>query len=187
MRAFDFIPNSYGPVYCLDRLEKPAEDFYEAQSRVDHFGGSLSYERVDVQDATDLDDVIASIASQHKRMDGLVAAAGIQYICPALDYPRDKISEMMEVNFNGVYRSAVSCARQMIEYKTPGSIVLIGSMSGLIANKGLRSSVYNCSKAAVIQMGRNLAMEWGRLEGGPIRVNVLCPGNILTPVSQSTK
>lgn len=90
---------------------------------------------------------------------------------------------MMNINFNGVMLSAVSCARQMIKYKTPGSMMLVGSMSGLIANKGFTSSVYNSSKAAVIQLGRNLAMEWGKIiDGKPIRVNVLCPGNIMTPV-----
>ena len=90
---------------------------------------------------------------------------------------------MMNINYGGVYLSAVSCARQMIKYKTPGAMCLIGSMSGLIANKGLITSVYNSSKAAVIQLGRSLAMEWGQIiDGKPIRVNVLCPGNIITPM-----
>lgn len=120
--------------------------------------------------------------------------------------------QMLAINFTGVYLSAVSCARQMIKYRTPGAMCLIGSMSGLIANKGFTSSVYNSSKAAVIQLGRSLAMEWGIIKefediedntvgasaaGGSdvlehlkgkkrgIRVNVLCPGNIMTPVSSS--
>ena len=93
----------------------------------------------------------------------------------------------MNINYGGVYLSAVSCARQMVKYKTPGSIILVGSMSGLIANKGLITSVYNSSKAAVIQLGRSLAMEWGKvIDGRAIRVNVLCPGNIMTPVSATT-
>ena len=91
----------------------------------------------------------------------------------------------------------------MIRHRTPGSLVLIGSMSAFIANKGFTSSVYNSSKAAVVQLARSLAMEWGRIvpvgegeegkgeegegEDGkkkmrPIRVNALCPGNILTPM-----
>lgn len=91
---------------------------------------------------------------------------------------------MMDINYKGVYLSAVSCARQMVKYGTPGSMCLVGSMSGLIANKGLTCSVYNSSKAAVIQLGRSLSMEWGKIiDGKPIRVNVLCPGNIMTPVS----
>ena len=109
---------------------------------------------------------------------------------------------MLAINYTGVYLSAVACAKQMIKYKTPGAMCLIGSMSGLIANKGFTSSVYNSSKAAVIQLGRSLAMEWGVIKDFEdvdddsvaanlpdvlvrkrgIRVNVLCPGNIMTPV-----
>jgi NAD(P)-dependent dehydrogenase (short-subunit alcohol dehydrogenase family) len=67
----------------------------------------------------------------------------------------------------------------MFNYQQKGSILLVASMSGLIANKGMTSPVYNSSKAAVIQLARNLAMEWGR---HGIRVNSLCPGHIVTPM-----
>lgn len=90
---------------------------------------------------------------------------------------------MMAINYGGVFLSAVACARPMVKYKTAGSMVLVGSMSGLNANKGLTASVYGSSKGAVIQLGRNLAMEWGKIiDGKAIRVNVLCPGNIMTPM-----
>ncbi|KAI7122761.1 hypothetical protein KC316_g16601 [Hortaea werneckii] len=93
---------------------------------------------------------------------------------------------MYNVNCGGVFLSARACAKQMIKYGIPGSIVLVGSMSGLNANKGFTSVHYNASKAGVIQMGRSLAMEWGQIVSGkPIRVNVLCPGNILTPMVQN--
>ncbi|AEO54486.1 hypothetical protein MYCTH_2297117 [Thermothelomyces thermophilus ATCC 42464] len=52
-------------------------------------------------------------------------------------------------------------------------------------NKGLLLPVYNSSKAAVIQLTRNLAMEWSpvREDGsGGIRVNCISPGHILTPM-----
>jgi NAD(P)-dependent dehydrogenase (short-subunit alcohol dehydrogenase family) len=39
---------------------------------------------------------------------------------------------------------------------------------------------YNASKAAVIQLARSLAAEWGRLSGPPIRVNSVIPGYIYT-------
>ena len=190
-------------MYCLDRLPKPTKEFYETTSNslANRYEGSLHYKQVDVQDALDLDVAMAEIAEKHSRMDGLIAAAGVQNVTPALDYPPDKITEvsmssvlirnihldvslqMMNINYGGVFLSAVSCARQMIRYNTPGSIVLVGSMSGLIANKGFTASVYNSSKAAVVQLGRSLAMEWGQIvDGRAIRVNVLCPGNIMTPV-----
>ncbi len=55
-----------------------------------------------------------------------------------------------------------------------GSLVLIASMSGQIANRGLTCTAYNTSKAAVHQMCRSLAQEWGPEYG--IRVNTLSPG-----------
>ncbi|KAK4897989.1 hypothetical protein LTR27_004373 [Elasticomyces elasticus] len=176
-----------GKVYCLDIQKEPTAPFYETQGRVaKEFGGTLNYRHVDVQNAELVDEVIASIAAEHSRLDGLVAAAGIQNVKPALEFTPSDIDRMMGVNFKGVFHSAVSCAKQMIKYKTPGAMVLIGSMSGLNANKGFNSSIYNASKAAVIQLGRNLAMEWAKvIDGKPIRVNVLCPGNIMTPMVEN--
>lgn len=92
---------------------------------------------------------------------------------------------MLDVNYTGVYMTATAAARVMMKYKCHGSICLVASMSGLVANKGLLSSVYNSSKAAVIQLARNLAMEWGRPRpdgSGGIRVNALSPGHTLTPM-----
>ncbi|KAM0665731.1 hypothetical protein ACQRIU_005992 [Beauveria bassiana] len=73
-----------------------------------------------------------------------------------------------------------------MKHKTRGaSICMVASMSGLVANKGMRSPVYNSSKAAVIQLARSLAMEWSPLRedgSGGIRVNCLSPGHIETPM-----
>jgi D-arabinitol 2-dehydrogenase len=103
----------------------------------------------------------------------------------ALDYPVEEIEKMLSVNYTGVFLSARACARQMYKYKIQGSMCLVASMSGSIANKGFISPVYNSSKAAVVQLARNLAMEWGRIQpdgSGGIRVNCLSPGHILTPM-----
>jgi NAD(P)-dependent dehydrogenase (short-subunit alcohol dehydrogenase family) len=161
----------------LDRLDGPTE-FSEAKERLAKmYDGTLTYQRVDVTDATDLDNVIQQIADENKGLHGLIAAAGVQRVTPALEYPPEAIMEMMEINYKGVYCAAVSSARAMIKHKTPGSLCLIASISGLNANKGFTSSVYNSSKAAVCQLTRSLAMEWGKIiDGKPIRVNALCPG-----------
>ncbi|KAI5277863.1 hypothetical protein KEM52_004829, partial [Ascosphaera acerosa] len=84
---------------------------------------------------------------------------------------------MLEVNVTGVLVTAQAVARQMIRLGRPGSIALIASMSGTVANKGLISPVYNASKAGVLQLGRNLAAEWGQ---HGIRVNTISPGYIVT-------
>lgn len=73
--------------------------------------------------------------------------------------------------------SAQVVARAMLAHGTPGSIALIASMSGTIANRGLPCAAYNASKAGVQQLGRSLAAEWGR---ELIRVNTISPGYVVT-------
>lgn len=84
-------------VYCLDRLEKPSDTFgFRKEHLAERFKGSLHYRHVDVQDAAHLDQVISGIAGEHGRMDGLVAAAGVQYVCPALEYPPEEIGKVSQ-------------------------------------------------------------------------------------------
>lgn len=123
------------------------------------------------------------MASRNRRLDGLVAAAGILQVTDAIDYSPEDVTKTMDINYTGLFMTAQAVARQMMAYECAGSIMLVASMSGLVANKGLNAPVYNSSKAAVIQLGRNLAMEWGP-KG--IRVNSLCPGHILTPMVEQT-
>lgn len=172
-------------VYCLDRQPEPKE-FMEAQKRVrPEFGGEVHFKQVDVRNNENLNYVIRTIAEEHQRLDGLIAAAAVQQIRPSVDYTPEEVKDMLDINYTGVFMTATAVARQMMRYKCRGSICLIASMSGHIANKGLITPVYNSSKAAIIQLTRNLAMEWARLDEngqGGIRVNALSPGNILTPM-----
>lgn len=84
-------------MYCLDRLPEPAHEFYDTEKRVArYYGGSLKYKQVDVQNADAINKVTSEIADGHGRMDGLIAAAGVQYVVPALEYPPEKISEVSQ-------------------------------------------------------------------------------------------
>ncbi|KAI8224001.1 L-xylulose reductase [Colletotrichum sp. SAR 10_96] len=173
-------------VYCLDQQERPHEDYAEALKRVvPEWGGSLHYRQADVVDTEGLDKVITEITDKNQRLDGVIAAAGIMQIESAMDYTVPQIEKVLAVNYTGVFMTAQSAARNMFKYKNHGSICLIASMSGLVANIGMLSPAYNSSKAAVIQLARNLAMEWSpmRKDGsGGIMVNCISPGHILTPM-----
>ncbi|PKX92915.1 putative short chain dehydrogenase [Aspergillus novofumigatus IBT 16806] len=165
-------------VYGLDRLEEPSAEFFEIQKRAkEELGTELHYRRIDVRDTELLTSTVEQIADVEGRMDGLIAAAGIQQETPALEYTAKDANTMFEVNVTGVFMTAQAVAKQMIRFGNGGSIALIASMSGTVANRGLICPAYNASKAAVIQLGRNLAMEWGQ---HGIRVNTISPGYIVT-------
>ncbi|KAG8418509.1 hypothetical protein J3458_005916 [Metarhizium acridum] len=175
-----------GKVYCLDMQKEPDQEWTEAQGRVvPEWGGSLTYLQQDVRDTKHLEDTIEQIADDNQQLDGVVAAAGIVQTTPALDYKLEDVTRMLATNYTGVFMTAQAGARAMIKYRCRGSICLVASMSGVVANKGMFSPVYNSSKAALIQLARNLAMEWSPLRedgSGGIRVNCLSPGHIETPM-----
>lgn len=124
-------------VYALDRLEKPDPDFQRVVDRARELGTSLSFQRLDVRDNISLNATIEKIADENGRIDGLLACAGIQQETPALDYTMEDADKMFGVNITGVFMTAQAVARQMRRLDRPGSMVLIASMSGTIANKGL--------------------------------------------------
>jgi NAD(P)-dependent dehydrogenase (short-subunit alcohol dehydrogenase family) len=98
-------------------------------------GTSLQYRQVDVRDVPSLNQIVEEIANTHGRLDGLIAAAGIQQETPALEYTAEDANRMFEVNITGVMMTAQAAAKQMIRFGNGGSIVLIASMSGTIANR----------------------------------------------------
>ncbi|KAH7406136.1 hypothetical protein DE146DRAFT_609631 [Phaeosphaeria sp. MPI-PUGE-AT-0046c] len=165
-------------VYALDRLPEPSPDFHTIASRAkSELNTSLTYRQIDVRDVSALNTIVQEIADAEGRLDGLIAAAGIQQETPALDYTAEDANRMFEINITGVFMCAQAVAKQMIRFGNGGSIVMIASMSGSVVNRGLSCPAYNASKAGVIQLGRNLAAEWGLHN---IRVNTISPGYIVT-------
>ena len=123
-------------VYALDRLPEPSPDFYRVQQRAaKELGTTFYYRQIDVRDVEGLNKVIADIGDTHSRLDGLIAAAGIQQETTALDYTAKDANMMFEVNITGVFMTAQAAAKQMIKFENGGSIAMIASMSAHIANR----------------------------------------------------
>ncbi|KEY75729.1 oxidoreductase short chain dehydrogenase/reductase [Aspergillus fumigatus] len=147
-------------VHCFDRLDTPHPDFALSQEASKNLEGSIHYHHVDVRDREHLNQTIRTITKEHGQIDGLVAAAGIQRVKDAVDHTPQEVADLMDVNFTGVFMSANAVAQQMMQTKRPGSIVLVASMSGMIANKGLTCPAYNASKAANFEEVPGLKETW---------------------------
>jgi D-arabinitol 2-dehydrogenase len=114
---------------------------------------------------------------QHGKVDNLVTSAGFTENYDAISYPHDRMQKLWGVNVDGTYLYAVAVAKHLMERKAPGSIVMIGSMSGSIVNVPQPQAPYNAAKAAVRHLAASLAVEWA---GAGIRVNCISPGYMLT-------
>ncbi|KAH8765581.1 short chain dehydrogenase [Diaporthe sp. PMI_573] len=176
-----------GNVACLDILETPAAEEWAAIEKTAKTSGlKLSYRRVDITDEENLSNILNEVEREGREAGapfyGTIACAGIQQKTPAVDYPKSDFERMMSVNVTGTFLTAKHTARILIKTGVQGSIVMIASMSGDIANRGLTCSAYNSSKAAVQQLCRSVAQEWGQYG---IRVNTLSPGYIRTAMTDA--
>lgn len=133
-------------------------------------------------DVTDLDGARGAIdraVSTFGRLDTLVNNAGGGVMGASIDLTEDEFDQVWELNTRSTYFLSQHAARHM---RTAGSgtIVNIASQAGLVALPG--ESAYCVAKAAVVQMTRCHAVEWG--EYG-IRVNALAPTFIQTDGTQA--
>ncbi|MBO9650836.1 MAG: SDR family oxidoreductase [Variovorax sp.] len=107
----------------------------------------------------------------------LVNNAGMLRAGNLADVSLDAWNQVLAVNLTGYLLCARAFSKPMRDARR-GSIVNVASISALHPQTG--SGAYSASKAGVLLMSRQMAVEWGPLG---IRSNVICPGMIRTALS----
>lgn len=164
-------------VLCCDILAEPSQpEWCALESQAKRHGVQIRYVRLDICDSEKVEDCFQDYKREARfPLKGIVHCAGVIDEQEAIEYDMQVFNRIMRINVDGTMIVAKAAARVMREAQTGGSIVLIASISGSIANRGLKATAYNSSKSAVLQMCRSLAVEWGQYN---IRVNTLSPGYI---------
>jgi NAD(P)-dependent dehydrogenase (short-subunit alcohol dehydrogenase family) len=126
----------------------------------------------DVSDATQRERLIADTMARFGRIDVLVNNAGVGYKVAIEDETLDDFRNTMEVNVTAVWHLSKLAGAHMVEQRS-GSIINLGSVLGFVGSTPVKQVHYVASKGAVINMTKELALQWAR-KG--VRVNALCPG-----------
>ncbi len=148
----------------LDSLKRTAEEI----------GPQCIWRTCDVTQQEQIQNLIEEIP----QLDVLISNAGISYPIDLLSDPLARWREMVEVNMWGGVLACRAAGQKMIRQGKGGRIVIISSILSALAEPG--STHYAMAKAALNQLGRQLAVEWA--EHG-ILVNVVAPGCVQTPMS----
>jgi NAD(P)-dependent dehydrogenase (short-subunit alcohol dehydrogenase family) len=130
--------------------------------------------QADVSKLSDLDRIFSEVKGKLGRIDVLFANAGVANFVPFSNVSESFYDTIMDINVKGLFFTVQKAVPLM---RKGGSIILTSSSIQQRAMPG--GSVYAASKAAVRSLGRGFAAD---LADSGIRVNVLTPGPVETPI-----
>ncbi len=137
-------------------------------------GGDVLAVRSDTSSLTEIDKLFAAVKEKFGKIDVLFVNAGIGKFAPIESVTEESFDSIMDINFKGAY---FTIQKALPLLNDNASIVLNASIVAYIGMPN--SSVYAASKAALITLARTLSAE---LVGRGIRVNVVSPGPVSTPI-----
>ncbi len=158
----------------------------ELRAQIEGEGGDAHAIELDVTDIDSIKAAVAHAETEVGSIDILVNNSGVSTTQKVQDVTEDDFDYVFGTNVKGSFFVAQEVGKRMIARArgaapgtyTGGRIINIASMAGLRVLPQI--GVYAMSKAAVVQMTKALALEWGRFG---INVNALCPGYIDTEIN----
>ncbi len=151
-----------------------------AAGEITDAGGRATAHQVDVTSAAEIGRVLDEVEVAAGKVTLAVTCAGIIYMNPFLDLPREHWDRTLSVNLTGTFLVLQEVARRLVKSKTEGRLVAISSVAG----RGGRADCadYAASKAGVISVVRSAALA---LSPYKITVNAVCPGVVDTEMTRT--
>jgi len=143
-------------------------------------GGNASAIQTDVSNSNSVELMVNHVIKTYGRLDYAINNAGIEgKLNTIIDLSEEDWDKVMNINLKGVFLCMKHEAKAMVKLENGGAIVNIGSVNSFLGFP--TGSAYVTSKHGLIGLTSSVSAELGP-QG--IRVNLLCPGAIVTPMHQ---
>ena len=136
--------------------------------------------KCDVGVEADCKNVVNTTINEYGKIDILINNAGISDPIPALEEDLDLFKRVIQIDLISCFHLAQLCAQHMETQESGGSIVNVASIHGFVGSSPNNQPGYTAAKGGLINLTRELALEWAR---HGIRVNAIAPGYITTELT----
>jgi NAD(P)-dependent dehydrogenase (short-subunit alcohol dehydrogenase family) len=153
----------------------------ETVAELKNLGANAVAVSTDISKRDDIQRMYDTVVADVGPIDVLVNNAGIGFHADALKLEDSEWKRLFDTNLEGMWMTSQIVGRGMTARRC-GSIINIGSISGLIINRPQWHLPYGVAKAAVHHLTRSLAAEWARFN---VRVNAIAPGYVKTEIAST--
>lgn len=149
-------------------------------AKIEAVGGRAWFHAAEATNKSEIEGLLRAVLQRSGRVDIVVNGAGVNSATPFFDIGEEEFDRILRVNLKAVFFGCQVFGKHLVEAGHGGSIINIGSMSGVAPLS--RVFTYSATKSAVHNLSLNLAREWAPHS---VRVNVLVPG--FFPAEQNRK
>lgn len=160
-------------IICFDLKEAEV-----TRSEVEKCGREFLGITGDITKDEDIKNAVETVVRKFGKIDVLINCAGIGILEKVEDVSDDIWQKTFDVNLTGSFKMTREAGRRMLE-SGGGKIVCIASQAGVVALD--KHVAYGCTKAGIIQMVKQCALEWARYN---ININAISPTVILTALGE---
>ena len=147
------------------------EKLIEVAEKLEKLHAEVRPFQCDVSKQDEVQALIDDVVKHLGRLDIIVNNAGVAAMSPATDISLEDWNRVVSVNLTGAFLCARTAAKEMIE-RGGGKVINIASIYGAVGDV-FPASPYYATKGAVINLTRDLAVEWAPFK---INVNAIAPG-----------